>query len=138
VLVSLDVPVAFQLPEVRLRVGRREDSGLLVGHHVVPGRVNDEEWHVFIGELRGLLLRHYFPGDEIREEPPRQQDRRPQKPSEAYELLYFAFEKEREVSISSLLDDRCDTRAGGSAQGGRASHGPAVEHDVFCLVALLM
>jgi hypothetical protein len=56
-LVRFDMRVSFQLPDVRIGVGRGEDSGLFVGDYVVLCGVDDEEWYTFIRELRGLLLR---------------------------------------------------------------------------------
>src|SRR5215216_1951430 len=134
-LVRFDVRVALQLPDVRIGVGRGEESGLFVGDYVVFCRVDDEERYTLIRELRGLLLRYNVPGVEIWEEPPCEQDRRPKGPPEAHELRNLAFQKEREIRVCGLLDDRSDTRPRSRAQHGRTSHRPTVKHDLIQRIA---
>src|SRR5919112_5912938 len=90
VLVRLDMTLAFQSPDARLGIGRSQDLGLLVWDYGVFCGVDDEEGHTLIRECRGIPFRYHIPGVEVGEEPPCEQDRRLEQPSEGHELGYLA------------------------------------------------
>jgi hypothetical protein len=55
-VVGLDVIVALYLPEPGVGVGRSERLGVLEGYHLVVGRMEEQQRHAFLRELRGILL----------------------------------------------------------------------------------
>lgn len=55
-VVGLDVTVALYLPDPGVGVGRSERLGVLEGYHLVVGRMEKQQRHAFLRELRGILL----------------------------------------------------------------------------------
>src|SRR3712207_1777264 len=135
--VSFDVAYSFYLPERRFRVHSYKEFGVLKGHHLIVGRVDNKERHPLVPEPGGVFTWLHHPGVEAQKELGCEENAGAKERRKTGGFGQLLSQEQWEVGIARLLYYGRNASSRRRAHDRRPAHRPAVKQHFSRFEALL-